>query len=330
MDYRTLGVSELEVSTVGFGCWAIVGGFNWGPQDEADSLAALRAAYDSGCTFFDTAEAYGDGYSEELIAKALAGERANITLASKASPPHFQPAALTKACEDSLRRLKTDYIDLYQLHWPSEEVPLDDTLAALATLMREGKIRAAGVSNFGVGSLETCVNASLPIVSNQVAYNLLFRAIEFEILPFCAENNISIVCYSPIMQGLLAGKFNSPDDVPEDRARTRHFSATRPQARHGEDGAEAETFAAIDRLRAVACDNNLSMADMALSWLLAQNGVATAITGARNADQARRNAAAADVKLSSDTLAELNRITDELKEKLGANPDLWQGDSRVF
>ncbi len=330
MNTRQLGNSDLKVSTIGFGCWAIVGGFNWGPQDEADSIAALRTAYDCGCTFFDTAEAYGDGYSEELIAKALDGERDTLVIASKASPSHFRAKDLRKACENSLRRLKTDYIDLYQLHWPTADVPLDETLATLAALRKEGKIREAGVSNFGVKTLEQCTASSTRIVSNQMAYNLLFRAIEFDILPYCVEHAVSVVCYSPILQGLLAGKFRTPEDVPEDRARTRHFSGDRPQARHGEDGAEKETFAAIGSLRQIAATHDISMANMALAWLLAQDGVASAITGARNAQQAKRNAAAGDIELSPDIVAELNLATDPLKQRLGANPDMWQGDSRVM
>jgi len=252
MRYRKLGHTDIDVSTVAFGCWAIVGGFTWGDQDEADSLAALRAAYDAGVTFFDTAEGYGGGASVQLIGRALGDVRDQIVIASKASASHFLPDDVRAACERSLRNLGTDRIDLYQLHWPSRTVPLADTLGALDALKTEGKIRSCGVSNFGPGDLGDLLATGHAIESNQMAYNLLFRAIEHDIQPICVREGVGILCYSPMMQGLLTGKFASPDDVPSDRARTRHYSRERPDARHTGPGAEAETFAAIQAIREVA------------------------------------------------------------------------------
>ena len=153
MQLRKLGNTEIAVSAVGMGCWAIVGDSTWGPQDEADTLAAIEAALSSGVNFFDTAEAYGDGFSEEILGKAFRGMRDKVVIATKASPNHHEPSRLKKACEDSLRRLRTDYIDVYQLHWPSREVPFDDTWEAMRVLQQEGKIRAASVSNFGAKDL---------------------------------------------------------------------------------------------------------------------------------------------------------------------------------
>jgi len=329
MQYRKLGNSDIEVSTVAFGCWAIVGGFNWGEQDEADSIAALRAAYDAGVTFFDSAELYGDGTSEQLIGKALGGVRGEIVIASKAAPDHFPPDELRAACERSLRHLGTDYLDLYQLHWPNRDIPVAETLGVMQQLKDEGKIRAIGVSNFGPQDLAECLAVGVPVASNQLAYSLLFRAIEFEILPLCVARNVSVLCYSPMLQGLLTGKFDSADDVPVDRARTRHFSCERRDARHSEPGAEAATFAAVAEVRAIAEEIGEPMANVALAWLLAQEGIGSVLAGGRNPEQARRNAPAADLELSDDVVARLAAATGPLKHRLGPNADMWQTDSRI-
>ncbi len=331
MQFCKLANTDLEVSRVAFGCWAIIGGFNWGPQDEADSIAALRAAHESGITFFDTAEAYGEGYSEQLVCKALADMRDEIVIASKVNAWNFTPDKLKQACERSLRNLGTDRIDLYQLHWPNHKLPIAETMRAMEDLKREGKILHAGVSNFGKPELQELAKTGCKAVTNQLAYNLLFRAIEFEILPQCREMGMHVLCYSPIMQGLLAGKFANADAVPEDRARTRHFASSRAQARHHEDGAEAETFAAIDAIREIAAGTGYSMAEVALGWLLGRDGVACVICGGRNREQAIRNARAADVRLEPEILSSLSAVTEVLKNKLGKNADMWcsGGEARI-
>lgn len=321
--------ADFEISRMIFGCWAIVGGFNWGHQEERDSLAAIKEAYDLGITCFDTAEAYGNGASENLLAKVLKGERSEIIIASKVGPQDFAPENVIKACERGLKNLKTDYIDLYQLHWPNPEIPLEYTLDALDKLKQSGKIRAYGVSNFGVKSLEACKSLGYSASSNQMAYNLLFRAIEFSILPKCVEEDIPILCYSPIMQGLLTGKFTKPDKVPEDRARTRHFTKDRSQSRHQEEGCEDLTFKTIAEIQEVALDLNISMGSLSLAWLLAQEGVGGVIAGGRNPEQVRKNMEALQVRLSQEVLLQLNSITQPLKEVLGDNADLWQTASRV-
>jgi len=329
MQYRKLGTTDIEVSAVAFGCWAIVGGFNWGDQDERDSLAALRAAHEAGITLFDTAEGYGDGYSEQLLGKALGAVRDEIVIASKVSPSHYAPDALRAACERSLRNLGTDRIDLYQLHWPNWEIPFAETLGLLEELKAAGKIRACGVSNFGPRDLADALATGRPIASNQLAYSLLFRAIEFEILPLCVREGLSVLCYSPMLQGLLTGKFARADEVPVDRARTRHFASSRRDARHTEPGAEAETFAAIAAIREIAEGLGEPMADVALAWLLAQEGVGAVLAGGRNAAQARANARAGDLVLPRDVLKRLAAVTDPLKARLGSNADMWQTDPRM-
>jgi myo-inositol catabolism protein IolS len=324
MKYRKLGRTDIEASVVAMGCWAIAGGHTWGPQDEADSIATVHAALDAGVNFFETAEGYGKGYSEEVLGRALKGRRREAVIATKVSRSNLAPDDVIKACEGSLQRLQTDVIDLYQIHWPSREVPISETLPALEKLLDQGKVRAIGVSNFAIGDL----TALLPIghcQTNQLPYSLLWRAIEHEILPKCIEEDIGILCYSPLMQGLLTGKYASPDDVPEGRARSRHFSKDRPRVRHGEAGCEAETFAAIERIRQISASVGESMAKVSLAWLLAQPGVNAVLAGARKPGQIRETAQAADLTLAPETIEALTEATEEVKRLLGTNPDIWAG-----
>jgi myo-inositol catabolism protein IolS len=329
MQYRKLGQTNIDVSAVCFGCWGIVGGFNWGPQDERDSVSALQTAFDKGVTFYDTAEAYGNGQSEQLLARGLGHVRAKVVIATKVSPNHFSEEEMRAACERSMQNLKTDYIDLYQLHWPNHDIPVAESLGILGKLQAEGKIRAYGISNFGVGDLSDAVATGRTISSNQLSYSLLFRAIEQQILPLCRKNQISVLTYSSLMQGLLSGKYVAADDVQPDRTRTRHYAGTRPHARHGEAGAEEETFAAVADIRKIAAEIGQPMADLALAWLIAQPGVTSVIAGARNAEQARGIADAANLALSQDIIGRLNQATENLKQKLGSNPDMWQNPSRM-
>jgi aryl-alcohol dehydrogenase-like predicted oxidoreductase len=205
---------------------------------------------------------------------------------------------------------------------PSREIPFADTYGALETLRDEGKIRTIGVSNFGnldqpdmiaVGRFE----------SNQLPYNLLWRAIEVEIQPQCVEHTISILPYSPLMQGLLTGKFKTAAEVPDDRARTRHYSHERALARHDSPGYETETFAAIDAIRDIAAELNQPMAHVSLAWLLHQPAVTSVIAGARNRQQMEENAVAAELTLSDEVVKRLSAATETLKSRFGADPDMW-------
>ena len=323
MRFRKLGRSDIEVSVICQGCWSIVGGFTWGPQDRDESVAALTAAMDAGITFFDTAPAYGDGESEAMLGQVLGRTRRDVVIATKISRQDLAPAALRRSCEQSLRRLKTDVIDLLQIHWPSDEVRVAESLAAMARLRDEGKIRAIGVSNFGAGWLEPALAAER-IESNQIAFNLLFRTAEHHVQPTCAAHETSLLCYSPIAQGLLAGKFASADEVPDDRARTRHFGPSRPHVQHHGPGCEAETFEAIRRIRRICDDLGQPMERVALAWLLGQPAVASVLAGARTAAQARDNAAAGDLVLDAATLAALAEATEPVKAALGESIDMWQ------
>jgi len=321
--------SELTVTRITFGAWAIVGGFNWGHQEEKDSLAALREAYDQGITFFDTAQAYGDGASERMIYKALGDIYDKIVIATKIVPDDFHYEAVKKACEARIQALKSDHLDLLQLHWPNPEVPVEETMRALVDLKQEGKVRAFGVSNFGKQDMTEALEVTKEISSNQLPYNLLWRAVEFDIAPLCEKHQIPILSYSSIMQGLLAGKFNGPAEVPDDRARSRHFSSERSQARHSESGQEDLTFKTISQIQQIAEREDIPMTHLSMAWLLAQSSVGSIIVGARNPQQVKDNVYAMEVTLSDQLVTELNEVTHPLKEALGNNADMWQSDSRI-
>ncbi len=329
MQYRKLGQSDLSVSVVCLGSWSIATrDFFWDGQDRADSLAAVHAALDAGINFFDTAPAYGDGEAEEILGEALVGRRQEVVVASKVRPTDLEPARLRASCESSLRALRSESIDLYQIHWPSHAVPLESTYRTLEDLCREGKIRHLGVSNFGASYLDELAQVG-PVESNQVPYSLLWRAVEYEIVPRCVASGIGILCYSPLAQGLLTGKFAAAGDVPDKRARSRLFAATRALTRHGEQGCEQEAFAALAEIQRVAAELGQPMSRVAMAWLLAQPGVTAAVAGARNAAQANENAAAAELNLTDDVRARLSLITAALKQMLGSNADPWEHVSRM-
>lgn len=317
----------MEISTVCMGCWALVGDSTWGSQEKADSIDTVRAAIEAGINFFDTAELYGQGYSEQILGEALGAGRDKVVIASKFSRSAHAEHVIA-ACEESLLNLRTDYIDLYHIHWPSRDVPFDETVRAMEDLKAAGKVRHLAVCNFGPGDLSEILDLMTPAV-NQLPYNLLWRAIEFEILPASLAAGVPITCYSPIMQGLLTGKFRSADDVPAGRARTRLYSGDRPKAVHGQAGAEKETFTAIAEIADLADQNGLDMAAMALAWLIGRDGVVSVIAGARSPEQIRHNAAAGDLTLSDDVITRLDEITQPLKQKMGPNADMWKTPSRM-
>ncbi len=327
LETRRLGQSDLRVSALGLGCWPLGGGVGWGDLEERQAIATIHAALDNGITLLDTAEGYNDGHSEEVVGKALVGRRERAVVATKISPSNTEPATLRAHCEASLLRLRTDYIDLYQVHWPIEDASVEDAFATLQALQVEGKVRAIGVSNHGVQQLGEVLATGVCIVSNQLHYNLLSRAIETDIVPLCIEHKIGVIAYMPLMQGLLAGRYASADKVPPFRARTRHFSSTRAEARHGQPGAEAETFEAIAKIRDIAEELEMPMAQLAIAWTLAKPGVSSVLVGSRTPEQIARNAASASVALTSEQVARLDRVTEVLRIKLGPNADYWQGET---
>ena len=329
MRHRRLGRSNIDVPVIALGAWALADPKIWGPQDESDSIAALHASLDAGATLIVTAEGYGHGSSEQIVGQALRDRRDQAIICTKASPEHHRYDDLIFACERSLQRLRTDYIDIYMLHWPNHALGFEEPVGALQRLKEQGKVRQIGVSNFGAQDLMDILGRCR-VEADELPYNLLWRAIEYDIAPECIRNKVSIFCYSPLQQGLLTGRYLLPDDVPPGQARTGHFSGDRPLAPHCGPGAERETFATIAAIRGVSVATGYSMSHLALAWLLSRPGVTSVIVGARNATEALSNAEAASVRLSPAVLESLSNATADLRERFGSkNADLWQLPGRM-
>lgn len=325
MEKRKCGGSDLEVSLLGVGCFSFGGGDYWGEQDQQDVEQVVHAAIDQGINYFDTAELYNEGRSEESLGQALKGRRDKAIIATKVSPENTEPAVLRHHCEASLRRLDTDYIDIYYVHWPITDHSVQDAFSTLMELQTEGKIRSISVSNFGVQQLSQALATGAQIDLNQLCYSLLSRAIEVEIAPMCRDQQIGIVGYMPLMQGLLAGKFSSVDDVPPWRRRTRHFRGDWPEARHGEAGAEEETFAVVGEIRKIGAAEDIPMAQLSLAWALAKPSVTCVLVGVRNRQQFDENMRSVHLDLSPQLIAQLDDVTQPLLDKLGPNADYWEG-----
>lgn len=317
MKTARLGNTDITLSAVVMGTWQ-AGRSMWADIDDGQIFNALRAAFDSGITTFDTATVYGNGHSERTVGKALAEWRHEVVIATKVFANRLRRDQVVAACEQSLRDLGTDYIDLYQIHWPpgafgAEKVPMAEPLEAMKTLLMQGKIRAIGVSNFSRDQLaEACQIA--PIASLQPPYSLFWRHHEDDTMDFCRENGITVLAYSPMAQGLLTGKFG-PDHrfAPGDhRARNRLFGPEHY-------GRVQEALAA---LRPVAERLGVTLGQLALAWVIAHENTC-AIAGARNAQQVRQNAAAGDLVLDKGIMAELDHIGRKVTDGLDSNPMLW-------
>jgi len=321
MKYRKLGSSDLEVSALSFGAWQLADTDYWGASD-GSGADAVRAAIDSGITLFDTAEIYANGESEKALGHAIGTDRDKVLIATKLGESNCAPADARAACEGSLRRLGTDRIDLYQVHWPSRQVPFADTFDEMLKLKREGKVREVGLSNFGRKDLDEWMQTG-SAVSNQLGYNLLFRAIEYEIVPACAEYGLGILVYMPLIQGILAGRWKTVEDIPVPRRRTRHFSPNREGTRHSDRGNEDITIDTLRELAKLADEIKEPLARVAIAWLLARPGIASVIVGGRKAEQVTRNMGAVDLELGAETIRRLDETTAPLKKDLGSNADFW-------
>lgn len=328
MQYRKLGRTDIKVSTFALGCWPFSGGAVWGAQKDDASLATVHAALDAGINFFDTSEAYGDGHSEVVLARGLTGRREEAIIATKIAPVHLGSDEVEKSCDRSLRNLQTDYIDYYQIHWPNREIPIEETMAALERLLEKGKVRAIGVSNFGRRDLLELLEVSC-VEANQLPFSLLWRAIEHEIQPLCLQRSVGLICYMPLAQGLLTGRYSSADKVPDGLARTRHYSCERPQARHNELGCETEIFETVEAIKAVSNGIGESIAITALAWVMSRPAVTSVLVGARSPEELFWNLPAVDFSLSEAVIRQLGDVTEEIKVRLGPNPDPWFTPGRI-
>ncbi len=301
VEYAKLGSSDLQVSKVGLGTWQF-GTEGWGFGEdfsERDARAAADKALELGINFIDTAEVYGEGRSEELVGKTIKDRRHEVLIATKVSGGHLRAGDLIQACEESLKRLGIETIDLYQVHWPNSYVPLGVTMGALDRLIQQGKIRYVGMSNFPAPMLQEAQQyLKRKIVSNQVRYNLLQRDIEQEILPYCRDEGISIIAYSPLAQGLLSGKY-SRENLPNDAVRQGN-----PLFKNPENLEHA--LKVVAALEEIAQAHGKSAAQVALRWLIEQPGV-VAIPGAKRPEQVQANAGALGWSLTPEERERLDR-----------------------
>ena len=326
MEYRKLGESDLSVSVITFGAWA-AGGWMWGGTERKEAVEAIKAAYDLGVTSIDTAPVYGQGTSEEIVGEAIKDlPRDKVQILTKYGMRWDLPKgdfafnsqdndgnpidiyryagkeSIIKECEDSLKRLGTDYIDLYQMHWPNKTTPIDESMEAVLRLIEQGKVRQAGVSNYNVEQMQQAETV-LKLVSNQVPFSLLNRDIEDELVPYCIGHNKAILAYSPLERGLLTGKIKPGHQFAEGdhRASYRFFK--------DENIRQTDDF--LEKLRPLADDKGASLSQLVIRWTIQRPGITVALVGARNAKQAIQNAKAIDIRLSAD---ELNFINEQLTE----------------
>jgi aryl-alcohol dehydrogenase-like predicted oxidoreductase len=303
MELRTLGARGPQVSVVGLGC------NNFGMKLTRDaSVDVVRAALDAGITHFDTAEMYGGGQSEEFLGAALDGHRDEVVIATKFSPragdQAWEPGQLTRriteACEASLRRLGTDHIDLYYQHYPDPHAPVDEALTTLSNLVDAGKVLYLASSNVENDRIDEAAEAAARLdtpafVATQAEWSLLVRKVEMSVVPAARRHHLGVVPYFPLASGLLTGKYRKGEDFPEgSRLATMSFFATM---------ATDETFGYIEHLRAFAEEQGRTLLELAIAWLLAQEGVASVIAGATTAEQAKGNAASAAWAMSPEELA---------------------------
>ena len=317
MATRKLGNTDIDLTPLIFGTWQ-AGKTGWVGVEDREVIEAMQAALDAGITTFDTAEVYGNGYSEELVGKALGDRRDRTCLATKVFANHLKADQVIEACEKSLQRLQTDVIDLYQIHWPSgsfksEVVPIGETMGALNALKEQGKIRAIGVSNFSKAQIEEAMQFGR-IDSLQPPYSLFWRGVETELLPYCVAENITVLAYSSLAQGLLTGKFGPDHQFPPEDIRSKNKLFQPPLY----DKAQA----ALAQLRPIAERYHTTLGNLALAWLMAQPQTA-AIVGGRNAEQAIENAQAATVALTADDLAAIDAISRQVSDHLPADPVMW-------
>ncbi len=307
MDKRKLGKNGPELTVLGLGCWSMAGPwrFGWGPVDDQESLATIHYALDHGINWLDTAAAYGLGHSEEIVGKAVQGRRQEVFIAtkcglvwnSKGRPRHdLNPGSIRKELEASLRRLQTDYIDLYQIHWPDPAVPEEKAWKELVRLQKQGLVRWLGVSNFNVEKMQSCERIH-HIDSLQPPYNFLKREVEDEILPWCLNHEVGVVAYSPLASGLLSGHFDIQQLAPDDwRLQNDEFKADRLQL----------NLARVAQLRTVAASCGASTAALALAWVLKHPAVTSAIVGSRRVSQLQEALTVVEQKWPADIWQQVN------------------------
>jgi aryl-alcohol dehydrogenase-like predicted oxidoreductase len=310
MEQRRLGNSDISVSTIAIGCWPM-GGDYWGGTDDEESVRTIHRALEQGVTFFDTAPAYGAGHSEEVLGRGLAGRRQEAVISTKtqATPEQIRPSL-----EASLERLQTDYVDLFFVHWPKRSEPLARTMEELEALRQEGVIRAIGVSNFTIDMMEAARQYGT-IDALQPPYNLIWRFPEEDVLPYCREHGIGVTTYSSLAQGMLAGAVGLNT--------TYRGGDMRPRSVLWLPENLGKFLYTVERLKPIAGQLGVSQAQLALRWLIEQEGVTTALVGARTPAEVDDNVGAVGWPLDSETLQQVQAISDDLYISMPYYYDMW-------
>jgi aryl-alcohol dehydrogenase-like predicted oxidoreductase len=326
MEYRNLGKSNHKVSVISFGAWAI-GGWMWGGADENDAIEAINTAIDYGMTSIDTAPIYGFGKSEKIVGKVIKDKRDKVEILTKyglrwdTSKGSFYfkssnskdeevsihryagPESIIQECEDSLKRLKTDYIDLYQIHWHDPTTPINDTMEAISKLIKDGKILAAGVSNYTSDQMKEA-DSITEIVTNQVPYSMVLRDIEEDLVPYCLQTGKGILAYSPLQRGVLTGKINSKYVFnPGDH---------RPQTPYFKEPNLSRINEFLNKIEPIAKDHGLTLAQLVICWTIKQPAVTSALVGARNSKQVEENLKAGEVSIGEADILAINKYLSDL------------------
>lgn len=325
MKKRKLGSSDLEITEIAFGAWAI-GGWMWGGADANDAVRAIETAIDNGMTTIDTASIYGFGLSEELVGKAVRGKRDKTQILTKFGMSwsgnkgtyHFSSRdnngkqidiykyaakeKVLKDCEDSLRRLGTDVIDLFQIHWPDASIPVSETMEALEMLVSQGKIRAGGVCNYPVDQLIEA-RKTFPVASDQVPFSMVKRDIEKDVIPYCLQNDMGILAYSPMQRGLLTGKIRPGHKFNE--------GDSRPDTPYYKEPNYSNILVLLDRIRPIADGHKVTLSQLVLNWTIQQPGITCALAGARNPQQTLENIGATDFNLTQDEISVIDKFIAE-------------------
>lgn len=330
MEYRNLGRSDKKVSVISFGAWAI-GGWMWGGADENDAKEAINTAIDHGMTSIDTAPVYGFGKSEEIVGQVIKNKRDKVEILTKyglrwdtkkgsfyfnssdangrevSIHRYAGPGSIVKECEASLKRLKTDYIDLYQIHWHDPTTPIEDTMEAISKLKKDGKILAAGVSNYTAEQMKLADKVT-DIVTNQVPYSMVLRDIEKDLVPYCLQSGKGILAYSPLQRGVLTGKINS-DYVfnPGDH---------RPQTPYFKEPNLTKINEFLKRIEPIAKDHGITLAQLVIYWTIKQPAVTSALVGARNSKQVKENLKAGEINIGETDILTINKYLKDLSIEL--------------
>jgi len=327
MATRRLGNSDLQITPIGFGAWAAGGGnweFSWGPQDDKESIAAIHKALELGVNWIDTAAVYGLGHSEEIIAQALKdwrGPRPHVFTKcvltwddSRKITPNHSAASIRKECEASLKRLQVNTIDLYQIHWPpADNGPgVEESWQTLAALQKEGKVRWIGVSNFNADQLKRAARTA-PVTSLQPPYSILRRAVEEQLLPYCQQNNVGVIVYSPMFSGMLTGGITRERaaTLPSDDFRRRNPEFQEPKL--------SKNLELVGKLKAIGALYGRSSGEVAIAWVLRHPAVTGAIVGARSPKQVEGVMKAADFRLTDQEIAEVEEFSASVAKAKAAS-----------